>query len=232
MSNITNKDEFQRARTDEQRELRRRYILQTTRSLLQKQRLSELSFNEIARQVGLAKSNIMRYFQSREAILLTLLQEEYAEWVDEVETALPAGQETDPLKRVAAVLAHTVMARPLLCELLTYVTTVLEHNVTPTEIVPFKLEIQASMARLLGLLPPYLGQWTEAQNSLFISLLHATISHTWALAHPSEALAEAYANCPDIRRMTRSAEEEAREALITVLAGLQGRQKVFSPVEL
>lgn len=216
-------DQFQRARTDEQREARRRHILQTTRELLQGQRLSDLSFNEIARQVGLAKSNIMRYFESREAILLTLLQEEYADWVDEIAAQLPASDLPEPLERVASVLARTAMARPLLCELLTAVGTVLEHNVTPAEIVPFKLEIQASMAQLLRLLPPYLGPWTEAQNSLFMSLLHATITHTWGLAHPSEALAEAYRSRPDIRRMTRSAEEEVYEAMATVLTGLQCR---------
>lgn len=218
--------EFQRARTDEQRAQRRQHILTVTRGLLEGRRVADLSLNEISRQVGLAKPNIMRHFQSREAILLTLLQEEYGGWVDEVEAKLPQASETDPTERVASVLAQTLLARPLLCELLTATPTVLEHNVTVQEVTAFKLAVQASMTRLLALLTPYLGEWSPAQTTIFLNELHGSVMHTWALANPPPALKEVYAACPSIQDPVGPLPPElvVREILATLLTGLQHRR--------
>ncbi len=64
---------FHRARSDEQREERRRAILDTTAAMLVEMPVAEVSLNEISRRVGLAKSNVLRYVESREAALLDLL---------------------------------------------------------------------------------------------------------------------------------------------------------------
>lgn len=75
---------FQRARTDEQREARREHILAVVRELLGERRVADVGLNELSRHVGLAKSNVLRYFGSREAILLELTRREYTAWVDDL----------------------------------------------------------------------------------------------------------------------------------------------------
>ena len=214
---------FQRARTDEQRAQRRAQILEVARKLLDGQRIADVSLNEIARQAGLAKSNVLRYFESREVILLTLLDEAYARWVDEVTQRLPQSSEPDPTERVAWVLADTAMARPMLCELLTSTTTVLEHNVTTADVTAFKLAVQASMARLMVAVAHELGPWDEARAGVFISGLHANLTAIWALAHPAPALVEAYASCQQIQGLPCAPEIALREALATLIVGLQHR---------
>ena len=67
---------FQRARNEEQREIRRRAILDTAAAMLDEMSVAEVSLNELSRRVGLAKSNVLRYFESREAVLLDLLDAE------------------------------------------------------------------------------------------------------------------------------------------------------------
>ena len=64
---------FQRARSDEQREVRRQAILRVAAEMLAQMPVAKLSLNELSRRVGLAKSNVLRYFESREAVLLELL---------------------------------------------------------------------------------------------------------------------------------------------------------------
>ena len=64
---------FQRARSEEQREIRRRAILDTASAMLDEMPVAEVTLNELSRRVGLAKSNVLRYFESREAVLLELL---------------------------------------------------------------------------------------------------------------------------------------------------------------
>jgi hypothetical protein len=56
-------------------------LLRTAReNLKQGGTLDELGLNELARQTGMAKSNVYRYFESREALLLDLLWEEWTSW--------------------------------------------------------------------------------------------------------------------------------------------------------
>src|ERR1700712_566291 len=73
---------FRRARSDEQREERRRAILETTAAMLGEMPVAQVSLNEISRRVGLAKSNVLRYVESREAALLDLLHARTQEWLD------------------------------------------------------------------------------------------------------------------------------------------------------
>src|SRR6185295_16951299 len=53
-------------------------ILDTAAAMLEEMPVSELSLNELSRRVGLAKSNVLRYFDSREAVLLELLDSQAA----------------------------------------------------------------------------------------------------------------------------------------------------------
>ncbi|MFD0474903.1 TetR/AcrR family transcriptional regulator [Nonomuraea thailandensis] len=81
---------FQRARSEEQRELRRRAILDATAAMLNEMPVAEVSLNELSRRVGLAKSNVLRYFESREAILLELLDRAWKQWIDDLPGRLAA----------------------------------------------------------------------------------------------------------------------------------------------
>jgi len=64
---------FQRARSPERKQLRRMAILQAASDVLARDGIEATSLNAIARQAGMVKSNIYRYFESREEILLRLM---------------------------------------------------------------------------------------------------------------------------------------------------------------
>src|ERR1044072_10039307 len=87
---------FQRARSDEQRALRSQAILDTAAAMLEEMPVAALSLNELSRRVGLAKSNVLRYFDSREAVLLELLDAAWREWLLGPEGARPAGGPAGP----------------------------------------------------------------------------------------------------------------------------------------
>src|ERR1700754_1760777 len=108
---------FQRARNEEQREARRQAILRTAAEMLAEMPVAALSLNELSRRVGLAKSNVLRYFETREAVLLELLDQAWREWLDALadelvpEDAVPVRERVE---RVAEVLTRTLVARPML----------------------------------------------------------------------------------------------------------------------
>src|ERR1039457_1529560 len=72
---------FQRARSEEQREVRRRAILDAAAAMLAEMPVAQVTLNELSRRVGLAKSNVLRYFESREAVLLELLDSAWQDWL-------------------------------------------------------------------------------------------------------------------------------------------------------
>src|SRR4051812_49916249 len=78
--------------------------------------VAALSLNELSRRVGLAKSNVLRYFESREAVLLELLDAAWREWLVALEDALPAGNTAVPAAhrrgQAAAALAPPLAGPP------------------------------------------------------------------------------------------------------------------------
>src|SRR5436309_4020671 len=127
---------FQRARNDEQREVRRQAILRVAAEMVGQMPVAELTLNELSRRVGLAKSNVLRYFESREAVLLELLDAASREWLAQLDDALSAAVDTGAAvsergDQLAATLATSLTARPVLCDLISTQAAVLEHNVSP-----------------------------------------------------------------------------------------------------
>ncbi|MEU9014922.1 hypothetical protein AB0D12_35295 [Streptomyces sp. NPDC048479] len=54
-----------------------------------------MTLNELSRRVSLAKSNVRRYFESREAVLLELLDAALREWLEQLDHALTTVVDTD-----------------------------------------------------------------------------------------------------------------------------------------
>jgi AcrR family transcriptional regulator len=86
-------EEFARARRPEQVEARRAAILAVAQEMLAERPVAEISLRELSDRVGLAKSNVLRYFDSREAIFLEVFDRVRDQWLDDLERDLPAATE-------------------------------------------------------------------------------------------------------------------------------------------
>src|ERR1700759_1224153 len=111
--------------------------------MLAKMPVAQVSLNELSRRVGLAKSNVLRYFESREAVLLELLDAASQEWLahlgDALTTAVhPGTAASERGDQLAAPLAASLTTRPMLCDLISTQAAVLEHNVSPQAAAQYK----------------------------------------------------------------------------------------------
>jgi AcrR family transcriptional regulator len=124
--------DFKRAHTEEQRAERRRQILRTAAEMLTEMPVAKLSLNELSRRAGLAKSNVLRYFESREAVLFQLLDAEIRDWLTELDNTLTPheGPPRERGDRLASILAESLARRPVLCDLNSAQASVLDHNVS------------------------------------------------------------------------------------------------------
>ena len=221
---------FKRARNDEQRSVRRRQILDTAAAMLTEMPVAKLSLNELSRRVGLAKPNVLRYFESREAILLDLLDAEVSDWIADLENACPPGQGT-PRQRgdqLAEVLAGTMASRPVLCDLLSAQAAVLEHNISTELAVRHKHAARQSIEALGQLVArhlPELGLGGAAALTE-ITLLMATTA--WPCSRPSEAVQAAYASDPALAGMRIDFVDLVRRTAAVTASGLLARQTAAS----
>ena len=71
---------FQRARSTAAKHLREAAILEAARTLGAERGIRQVTLTEIAARVGMHKSALLRYFETREEIFLRLTAEGWREW--------------------------------------------------------------------------------------------------------------------------------------------------------
>ncbi|MFD4575231.1 TetR family transcriptional regulator [Streptomyces sp. NPDC058417] len=218
---------FQRARSEEQRELRRRAILDTTAAMLDETPVGEVSLNELSRRVGLAKSNVLRYFESREAILLELLDRAWKQWTDDLPALLdreiaadaPVGERAE---RLVDVLVRSLEGRRVLCDLFSAQAGVLERNVSAEVAGRWKrtaLGNVDAMAALLRARLPELGDGAVVFTAQVVMMVGAV----WTHARPSAAMLDAYRADPALAAYRLDFAPALRDVLTTLLTGTLAR---------
>ena len=138
---------FQRARRPEHKRQRYEAILAAARTLAVRDGVRAVSLADIAAAVGMHKSALLRYFETREEIYLRLAADDWRDWVAAMRVALaplPAGS----VAEVAAAFATTLGERPLLCDLLTHAPLNLERNVSLETVREFKRTAVGSVDEL------------------------------------------------------------------------------------
>ena len=144
--------DFQRARQPEQIAQRREAILQAALALFQRQGLENVSLNDIAREVKLAKSNIYRYFEGREHIYLVVLQRQAAQFEQRIYVGLARLKGKGTAAKVADALVEAYLISPEYGELITVVNSVLEKRLTPELVVNFRTVFLERRKRLAAAL--------------------------------------------------------------------------------
>ncbi|MFD3943419.1 TetR family transcriptional regulator [Streptomyces sp. NPDC058579] len=216
---------FQRARSDEQREMRRRAILDTAAAMLTEMPVNQLSLNELSRRVGLAKSNVLRYFESREAILLELLDVALRAWLEKLDTELDVGVDDGApadarATQVADTIAGSLAEQPVLCDLVSAQAAVLERNVSPQIAAQYKHAALASVATMAALVRRHLPELDEAAAFRFVAAAVMVTGAVWTHARPSAAMLAAYAADPQLAAMRMDFTPTLRDVLDVLLAGL------------
>ncbi|MBB5775156.1 TetR/AcrR family transcriptional regulator [Nonomuraea jabiensis] len=215
---------FVRARRPEHKQQRREEILAAARDLAVASGVRNVSLGAVAEAVGLAKSNIMRYFGTREEIYLILATEEWHQWAEAVTTRLEAAPD-DAARleassdHVVAALAETLADRPLLCDILSQTATTLEHNVSIEAARTFKRAILAVIADLGAQVARATGL-TVGEGRELVSVATAFAGILYPIAHPSPTLAELYAQDPVIAATCPDFLPTLTRALKALAAGL------------
>lgn len=183
---------FQRARKPEEIEARRETLLAAAAELFDAEGPMGAGLNAIAAKAGFTKSNVYRYFESREQVLLELFLAEMDRMVPVVCAGLEAAAEGD-VDALASLIAGAFSARPRLGQLTAILTGVLETNVSEETIVRTKRTMGALTARLAEALQRKLPAASVADCLWAISMIGTLVAGMWPGARPSPAVARVLA---------------------------------------
>lgn len=210
---------FQRARRPEHKEQRREAILTAARTLATRDGVRSVSLGDIAGEVGIHKSALLRYFETREEIYLQLTAEGWHDWTRAMRLELETTAAVTPVT-VAAALTRTLADRPLFCDLLAQAPLNLERHVSLESVRSFKLAALDAVGDLSALLTralPDLGQDGGRNVVAAVTALAATL---WQISHPPATLAQLYVEDPRLGHAVVDFAPRLEHLTLAVLTGL------------
>ncbi len=185
MSNSRRGDDFQRARSNGQKEARRRAILEAAHAHLTDVGFERFSMGPLAKAAGIARGTLYLYFPTREELLYTLHLEAMQAWKDAFLEALEPGM--GPEACLAAYF-DAAQRTPLVLQTLPRVPSVLERNVSAACLIDGKRLHRAIGVEVVGRLARVLQVSESTAYRLTRGLLALLIGTTHGLQRPDVPL--------------------------------------------
>lgn len=209
---------FQRARKPEEIQARRETLLAAAAELFDAEGPLGAGLNAIAARAGFTKSNVYRYFESREEVLLSLFLAEMQQLVPALTEGIAATPDGD-LDAVAHVVARQFASRPRLGQLTSILSSTLETNVSEDTIVTVKRTMGGMAAEMAAALRTRLPG-ASAEDALWaITMIGGLVAGLWPGAHPAP-VAERVLSRPEFARHRPNIERDLPRAVRAILASI------------
>ncbi len=177
---------WQRARTEEQVAQRANSILAAAARVFEDVPYDEVTLGVIAGEAGITRTNIYRYFETREAIFLTLYEGDVARWVLEFEVELshaPTPMEPD---QFIDLWTRVVLRQQRLLRLTPLLALSLEKNSSETLYRQFKESTHTMIEKAASLIGPALPALGRDDLFAFFMMHHAMVAGAHPMCHYSE----------------------------------------------
>lgn len=179
---------MQRARGQEEKERRRREILNAALTIFSSNSGKMPSVSEIAAQAKLAKGTIYLYFKTREEIFLSLLTEKYNNWIEAV-FAILSSQNVE-MKAVIEAICHHIERDPVTLLLASTSNSILEKNIATKKVLQFKESLFSNLGKTAKILSQH---FPKLSNKRAMSLLlqgYSLILGLWQISSTPAAVGE------------------------------------------
>ena len=214
--------EFQRARSAAAKQARETAILDAARALGAEHGIREVTLTGIAEAVGMHKSALLRYFETREQIFLRLTADGWRDWSAALRAEL-AGLSAPDAAGVAGAFAATLAARGMFCDLLAQAPLNLERNVSLGAVRAFKLVTLDEVGAIVTVLRQLLPALTEGDGVDVIAAATSLSGAFWQMATPGPEVAALYRSDPRLAHAVVEVESRVRRLLTAMLEGILGR---------
>lgn len=164
---MTQKDNWQRARTGEQKQERIDALIDAANALFDFLRYDEITIAAIAKKAGFTRSNTYKYFSSKEELFLEMLKDDFSSWTAEVLNTLRPGERYSP-DNFAMIWTGLLLKHFRLIRLFSVLFSRIEKNLSQESLLDFKyflLGASADVGRVILSIYPELQ--TEDVSEFF-----------------------------------------------------------------
>ena len=215
--------DFQRARSPEAKQQREDAILAGARSLgAERGGIRLITLTDLADTVGMHKSAVLRYFETREQIFLLLTAEDWREWSAALRAKLERASGSPTAETVASAFSSTLADRGMFCDLLAQAPLNLERNVSLEAVRAFKLVTHHEVDAIVEVMRRLLPGLTERDCIDVIATATSLSGAFWQMANPPQEVAALYRSDPRMAHAVFEIEPRVRRVLTAMLKGTLG----------
>lgn len=209
---------FQRARKPEEQQLRREAILAAAAKLFDAEGAQGAGLNAIAAAAGFTKSNVYRYFESREEVLMSLFLSELELFALDFETGAAKVTPGD-IKSLARCAADCFITHPRFCKLMPMLSSVLEQNVSEAKIIELKRAVSAINVRLASAMQARMPGSTLEDCAWVTATAATLVAGLWPNVEPSSSAAKVLA-MPEFQHLKTVPERDLSRAIEALLVSI------------
>lgn len=209
---------FQRARKPDEISLRRETLLAAAAELFDAEGPQGAGLNAIAAKAGFTKSNVYRYFESREDVLLQLFLREMDALVPVLEARYATVTPGD-VAALADISADEFAKRPRLGHLTSILSITLETNVSEEKIMQVKRSMGVHSGRMAEALRVRLPRAGLPDCYWAVTMIGALVAGIWPGAHPAPAAARVLER-EEFALMRPNVERDLKRAAAALLASI------------
>jgi AcrR family transcriptional regulator len=209
---------WKRARTEEQKDIRIAEIISATERLYSKLSFDEITFAAIAKEAKFTRSNLYKYFSSKEEIFLAFLERDVVQWRQELLVEFPSGYSCS-IQQFAGSWVDIVVRQERLLGLIAILYTSLEKNIALERMVSFKRQATTEYATIVDLLCRLFPGLTSKQAVDFLQLQFAVAIGLYHMTDLSK-LQQQVLNDPEFSQFKVDLVSSYREAVVHIISGL------------
>jgi len=211
---------WQRATTDEKKNERKEAIYKAAFALFKKNGYDKVSFNGIAAEAGFTKSNMYRYFSSKEEVFLCVFSDLFEDWFMECQQQLQKLNQDEDITHFANTWVASLLAHPRFLDLTPLLFIALEKNSTYELLLEFKSQAKNLLYTLATEISRIYPDIQGEDAFKFLTLSYAATANYWAANSQNTALIRIYQQ-DEFKELKPNFEHDLSTSIEIIIKGLK-----------
>lgn len=211
---------WERARTQEQKEQRIAEIIDATARLYETHPFEKISLVAIAKAANFTRSNLYKYFNSKEEIFFEFLKQDVIHWREDLVTTFKKKRRYT-IPEFAAVWVKVQTQHARMQDLISILYDFLEKNTTIERMIDFKRLTRSEYTIVSELLRDLFPRLSQENAIKFLNMQFAASIGLYTMTNLS-SVQEEVLTYPEFRNLKVDFETYYRECLTHLLNGLLG----------
>ncbi len=201
--------------TEEHKEKRKQEIIDACERIYREKGFTAVNIKEISTAISFTRPAIYSYFETKDEILLVLLNREYEKWIDSLEETEKQIEQGDR-EQTAALIAHTLGDRGILLRIQNMNLFEMELNCRVERLAEFKVLYRTVVETLTRIAGAYNPQSTVEEINRFCMNFNAFLFGVYPFVYHTEKQLEAL-ELAKVPRIDTTIFDMAYHCLIKVL---------------